>query len=365
MQAHQRIFDSIAQRVAYSYVRSLAAAQQVGADASQRDLHAFFKAFYAALYDSPAQFGLPELEDDCITGAEKERTKKLAELNRKMQRPRDAIDAGLALLMLAGQKGLLAVDPVTGEQMLLLDAGDYLPFLKNAKIKKPFLAGLAGVGLSVSAYGECFALRSARFPAMLPALKALAPACAQAEDPKLGRFNFSRCDFQALDPQFHPTPLDLYRAFPPDDYQRVARLHEYFLRMGYKPVFQIYGNFGWEVQYQGKRQVKSTPFFGVQYSERFQNPLRVQVKCASSNRLVPLLAGQPRALQADFFQRAYTCNGDACGWCKNRKNLGPSEIEFEGVRKTICWYSNPDIADLNDDAVTMIQQYAVMHEGLG
>ncbi len=378
-------FNSIAQREAYSYVRSLAAVElpaavdMPGADASQRDLRAFFEAFYAALYESPAQFGLPELEDDCISAADEgqNRTKKLAELNRKLQKPRETIIAALELLMQAGYKGQLAADPTTGEQILLLDAGDYLAILKENKIKKPFLSGLAGVGLAVTEFGECVALRSSRFPAMLPALKALATACtqaaacAQAADTadvarvNLAHFNFSRCDFRALDPNFHPSPLDLYRAFPPDDYARVARLHEYFTAAGYKPLFAIYAHFNWDIQYQGRRAVKGSPFLSIQYSERFENPLRVQMKCASGNRIAPLIARQPRELQVDFLKRSNTCNGDACNWCATRKHLGPSQIEVDGTHKTICWYVNPNIEPLTDDAVTLIQQYAAMHEELG
>ena len=119
-----------------------------------------------------------------------------------------------------------------------------------------------------------------------------------------------------------------------------------------------------EVKYQGRRQVKSSPLYQVEYSERFLNPLRVFIKCASNNRIAALIPHQSKALEDDFFQRAYPCQGTKCDWCKNKKNMGPSQYEYEGEVKTICWYSNPDIPELNAEAVDLIQQYALMHEEL-
>jgi hypothetical protein len=39
-------------------------------------------------------------------------------------------------------------------------------------------------------------------------------------------------------------------------------------------------------------------------------------------------------------------------------------VEYKGERRTICWYINPDVRELNDSQVDLIQQYALMHETL-
>ena len=258
MQETKVTFDSITQRVVNSYARALAGGPE-GADEAQRDLHIFFKALYAALYAGPARFGLPEPADDCIDGTEENRTKKLAEMNRKMQKPREQIQAGLDFLMQFGQQGIVGADPATGAPVLLLDGAEYQALLKNTKIKKPFLSGLAEVGVEVAAGGEPGAgavMRSPRFPAMLPALKNLAAACARAAEANVGKFNFARCDFQALDEHYTPSALELYRIFTPEQYQRAAQLHAYFTGQNYKPIVRIQDMHTWLVQYQGKRQIK-------------------------------------------------------------------------------------------------------------
>jgi hypothetical protein len=369
-------FENISQRAICSYIRQVAELilvvpegltpqQEQAMEASERDLHAFFQAFYQRMFDAPAEFGLPTTPDDCITGEEKNGTEKKAEMNRKLEKPRDMIRAGIEFLMLAGQKGRLAEDGCISGRSLALDLSEYSGFVQKSKNKKQFFKGFPGAGLEMTESGETLTLTCPRFPAMFLALKTLAEACAQSPDPRLARYNFGRCDFRALDPHFHLSALDLFRVFNLPDYERAARLDAYFSERGYKPIFQIYENFGWEVQYQGKRSAKGSPLLRIEYSERFKIPLRVNIKCASSDRLLPLLPQQPRFLQEDFSRRVFNCGGDSCGWCKSRKNLGPSVYEFDGVQRTICWFSNQDMAELNDDTEQLIHQYAEMHEALG
>jgi len=367
-------FTSLAQRAASSYLRALAPAPEDAAPA-RRALRAFFGAFYQALFDDPARFGLPIEPDDCITGAEKDRTQKMAYLNRRLQKPRDLIASGLNWLMQVGSAGrLTAASPAQG-QALLLGEADYAALLLSARVKKPFLAGLAEVGLEISSAPGSVIIRSPRYPAMLPALQQLASACCQlasacwgaasqaGQDPKRAAFNFARCDFQALDdPARTPSALDLYRFFSADDYQRLARLHAYYTDRGYQALIGACGIHDWDVQYQGDRKVKGTPLAQVHFAERFQNQLQVSIKCASTPRIAPLIAAQPRALQEDFFQRTFPC-GD-CGWCRNKKTLGPTVIEFDGQQKRACWYVLPDIKEFNDAALALIQDYTVLHESL-
>jgi hypothetical protein len=161
-----------------------------------------------------------------------------------------------------------------------------------------------------------------------------------------------------------PSALDLYRMFIPEDFERVRELDEFLAQLDYKPVFQIYGAHGWEVQYQGKRKIKTSPLVRIEYSERHRNPLRVNIKCASTNRLIPLIYQQPERLRADFLGRTYECQDDACGWCRNKKSLGPSVYDYDGERRSICWYTNPDFSSFDDSSVALIEEYAIFHEQL-
>jgi len=358
-------YDNISQRVACSYIRSMAELDVAGMDGSTadsaRDLHAFFQAFYQRLYDAPAEFGLSTAPDDCITGSEPNGTERKAELLRKLKKPREAMVAGIEFLMLAGSKGQLSADGCS----LALGLDDYSAYLGNSRSKKQFLKGFSGAGLAVIEGAEGVVLTSARFPRMFPALKALAEAGSQAADPRVGQISFAHCDFRVLDPAFKLSPRELYRVFNPQDYERVARLDAYFIARGYKPTLQVNSGFEWCVDYQGRRSVKGSPLMRIGYSERLQRPMQVSIKCASSKRILPLLPQQSRALQEDFSRRVFNCNGDACGWCKTRPHLGPSVYEFDGVTRTICWFSNQDIRELNDETEALIHEYAELHEALG
>lgn len=361
------MFQSVSQRAAYSYLQALgslktylpqdlAPAQAAEFSTAQSNLHGFFQAFYANLFENPLQFGLPAEADICITGSEPNQKDFKQEVTKKMKKPRERIAQGLAFLRLAGEKGELR-----GQTLSLLEE-EYTAFLKANRACKAFLEGLKQTGLTLSATESGIVLSSERFPAMMPALLSLARACADNPDANLAALNFARCDFRALDPLYRPTALDLYSIFPPADFQIAARLHEFFSGLDYKPIIAIYPNIGWEVQYQGRRQVKSTPFLRIQYSDRHQNPLYIDLKLASAGRIIPLLYQQPRRLQEDFFHRSTAC-GD-CSWCKNKTILGPSYFEFEGVQKKVCWYTMGEMGEMNEEKVALIEEYARMHEQL-
>jgi hypothetical protein len=58
------------------------------------------------------------------------------------------------------------------------------------------------------------------------------------------------------------------------------------------------------------------------------------------------------------------CRGDGCGWCRNQKTLGPVVLEINGVPRSVCWYTNPDVRKFDDHTVELIQQYEHMHDAL-
>ena len=356
-------FENISQRVVVSYLDHLADFRAVlpagapsGLEQSERDLHAFFEAFYTQLFNNPALFGLP-VDEDAYVIIERHDTGEKAEVTRKVKKARDLMEQCMGFLMQVGAKGTLR-----GTE-LLLDAAEVNAFAGKSKAKKQFLKGLEDAGLLIAVDGATAILRSERFPAMMPALKMLAEACAPAG--RTGELNFGRCDFRALNPGFEPEAMDLYRVFNPVDFERVSQLHAYLTELNYKPVYQYYGMSGWEVKYQGSRAKKGTPLVQIEYSERYLNQLRIFIKCAASNRILPLLADRPLFLQEDFNRRANHCNGDKCNWCANKKSLGPTEWTFKGETRTICWYTNPDVHVIDDGTVDLVKEYVLLHEALG
>jgi hypothetical protein len=352
-------YATTTERVADSYRKLLAAesfAPEVGLSAeSQRALRQFFAELYDRLYRQPADFGLPQDADDAIAEGDPNAKDKKQEMNRKLARPRGMIAAGLEFLLLTGSRGRLEGEALAVE--------NYPEVVRQSKVNPAFLKGMEAVGLVVSAAGDAATLRNPAFPAMMPALAALAAACARFEPPQMGRFQFARCDFRALRGE-GPDLADLYRVFEGEEYLRLVELHEYFMGKAYRPQVDYSEKAGWQVQYQGDRKVKGTPFYQVGYDDRYAWPLRMQVKCAGAWRIARLVPGQSPALQEDFRRRVTDCRGDACGWCNGRTGFGPYPLEMNGVTRSVCWYVWPDVRELDDAMVAIIQEYEQMHAQL-
>jgi hypothetical protein len=220
-------------------------------------------------------------------------------------------------------------------------------------------------GLTVSEQKGSVLIGNASHPHMMPALQALAQACAQRKDQRLATLLFARCDFRALDAGFEPDLLDMLQTvLAPAEYDHALALHKTLTGMDYQASLEIAGAHNWRVQYQGKRAVKSTAFFEYEYDEREKRPLRTTVKCAATNRLVPLLPDQSARLQHDFFRHAHSCGAPKCSWCKTRKSLNPSILEYDGDKRTICWWMQRHFFELDDKAVDLVKQYALLHESL-
>ncbi len=356
-------YTSMAQRAASSYLRFLTDTAGILPEGcppeqretllvSRRDLHGFFQAFYSALYAHPDHFGLPLVEDDSYVEGEPNGTAHKAELNRKLKKPRELIAAGLDFVMEAGLLGKL-----DGEALV------FEIHEKPSRSLQTFFKALETAGLKIVDSDDTIKLSSTSFPAMMPALQALAQACAGYPEARLGAFHFARCDFRALQPGFIPNPLDLYRCSSPEDYECAATLHNYFIGKHYRANVTISSMAAWLVQYQGKRQIKATPFFQVEYQERYRNPFTLSIKPASTPRILALIFNQSQMLQEDFFRRVYRCQGARCNWCKNNKTLGPTSLEYKGQPVTVCWYANPAVT-VDKNTIALVEEYEQMHAGL-
>jgi hypothetical protein len=355
------IFDSASRRVVSTYCRMLCDfSPQPGSQpgqAQQRDLHNFFAALYAELFTAPEEFGLPAaaeiylIEDHSKTGPNKTDVKKVLDKQRKV------IEEGLSLLAAAAREGR-----VDGSALVLDPACAALETLKK-KAGKTWAKGMQRAGLVITPTAAQTAITNPRFPHMMPALQALAQSCAACPDPGLGQVFFNRCDFRALAGDFSVDALELFSIFPAVDFAWAAEMHQFFTGRGYQAQVEIGRMFFWTVKYQGKRSIKATPLFQVDFDERMLRQMHAAIKCASAPRITPLLSQQSQALRDDFAHRANTCGG--CSWCATRPHLGPVEFEYQGETRKICWYISPDIKQISPQSADLVKEYALMHESLG
>jgi hypothetical protein len=362
-------FENISQRVLYSYLKqlrdyspvipeNLSPSEQQEMQVSQQELAGFFRALYQCVYDHPETFGLSLAEDVCAEEGDSKEAKQ--EVAKKIKKPRVKMAHGIDFLYLIGQHGELV------DHSLRLGQTDHAAFFaKSPRVKRKLVQGMGEVGLTVSEGDEAVMVGNARYPNMMPALKALAEACGQRADERMGKYLFARCDFCALVPEYQPDALDVLRTVTsPSEYERAVELHRALEALAYRPELVIDGTSGWRIQYQGKRAVKATPLFDLEYDERLKYQLVLRFKCASTNRLVPLLSQQPEPLQQDFFQHAHNCAGSKCGWCKTRKGMGPSVLKYGGERRTICWYMQRRFYGVDREAVDLVKHYVLLHEAL-
>lgn len=362
IQFYRDSYDNISQRAVATLAKGLIPIESIElADplaASQRDLHGFFTALYAIMYEQPKRFGMPTTPDDALA-SDKEGKERKQEVTRKLKKAWDIIDITIALLREWGMQG-----QIDGEG-LVMDEAAYRTLLEaKGKAKKIILAGMNEASLVVEAVDGAVALRNTYYPQMMLALKAMAEGCAQDGDERWGASTFARCDFRALTPDYQLDPLSLLGYFAPEDRARAAELHQYLLDTGHQPLCRAYHPHGWDIQYQGPRKIKGTPLMQIDYSERHKNPMQIQVKCASTNRLVPSFAEQPAAVQADFRSRVNRCGGASCGWCREKKGLNPSVLEYGSEKITICWFAQAHFEELNDKTFEVIQGYVRWHQGL-
>lgn len=360
-------YDSISQRIASTYWRmltdfcpilpdGLTPEQQDAAIASQRDLHAFFTDLYHAIYTAPAQFGLPLAEDTFVLKDHAKEGANKTDVKRILDRPRKQIDDGLDFLRKLAISGKVEGDTLT----IALD-DPALDFLKK-KQARTWVRGMAALGLDLVDAAGAYFLRSEKYPNMMPALQALAQACARCENPNLGWVFFARCDFRALNNDFNIDALDLYRTTRPEDYAWAAEQHAFFTARGYQA--QVFADriWAWQVKYQGKRSIKGSPLFEVDFDERILHQLRAQIKCAAATRIAPLLEKASPALQADFQNRVFNCHD--CTWCDSRPHLGPVEINTGSETRKICWYVTGDLDELTPESAALVREYTELHEAL-
>ncbi len=349
-------YASLEQRVAAAFYNGLAKTEPT--DESQKELQHFFRTLYQALYENPEQFGFKLQPDEyLIEGEENEKDHK-QEMARKMKKSRTVILAVIQLLMHIGVHGILE------DNKLVTQKDDLLAKAFRSRNQKKFFTGMAELGFHLTDDGEQVSFHSEAKPTMLPALQTLAKACAEHEEPRTGVFNFIRCDFHALElPNFVPSAEELYTLLLDEDQPRLMAVHAYFMERGYQTEIGIW-DMNWDIRYQGDRKVKSTPLYQVGYEDRYQNPLRVQIKPASTGRLKDLIPTMSAALQADYSNRAYPCRGDDCGWCYSKKALGPSKVSFNGEERVVCWYTNPMVYPFTDESIQLIKEYEQMHAQL-
>jgi hypothetical protein len=170
--------------------------------------------------------------------------------------------------------------------------------------------------------------------------------------------------FGPVQPDFTPDPLDLYRAFPPADFERLAALHAYFSARQFQVLIKIQNGSAWTVQYQDPRQTTAAPLFQVEYQVSSRPPLTLYIRLASTDQIAALIPNQSQTLQDDFFQRVKRCRGPKCSLCKNNQSLAPTALERNGLPVVLCWEISPEIS-VDENTVALIEEYAEMQAALG
>lgn len=361
-------FANISQRVASTYARMLTdfcpviaeglmPEQQEAALASQRDLHTFFTSLYHLMYTEPGQFGLPLTEDIYALSDHGKEGPNKTDVKRILDRPRKLIDEGLEAL-----RALAASGKMDGE--VLVNAPDHpaLLYLKK-KQGRAWVNGMAAAGLELIDTAGALLLRSEKYVRIIPALQALAQASQRCEDPHLGQVFFARCDFHALKDNFKPDPMDLFRMLRPEETAWAVEQHAFFTSRGYHPQVTLNCLWQWQIKYQGKRSIKATPLFEIDFDERILHQMRAQIKCAAANRIAPLVEKASPALQADFQWRVFNCHD--CNWCDSRPHLGPVEITIGGETRKICWFVTGDLGEITPESAALVKEYTQLHEELG
>ena len=361
-------FESISQRVASTYRRmltdfcpvipeTLTPEQQEVAIASQRDLHAFFTSLYHVLYTEPALFGLPLTEDTfAISDHGKEGINK-TDVKRILDRPRKQIDEGLVLL-----RALAVNGRVKGDVLVVAPEDPALAYLKK-KQGRAWVSGMAAAGVELVDTAGSTILRGENFPHMMPALQSLAQSSMRCKDDNLGRVFFARCDFQAIKENFKSDPVDLFRMLRPEETAWAVEQHAFFTARGYQSQVTLNCLWQWQVKYQGKRSIKGTPLFEIDFDERLLHQMRAQIKCAAASRIAPLVEKHSIALQEDFNRRTFNCLN--CHWCDSRPHLGPVELTSAGETRKVCWYVPGDLNAFTVETSALVREYAELHEALG
>jgi hypothetical protein len=230
---------------------------------------------------------------------------------------------------------------------------------ENPRTKKKLFDALSPL---VTLNGET--ISSERSTAAFAALVDLVERADRVSDPKQWRYNFSRLDLASISQCRYPDSEEIFQVFDPDERKILEAVHRYFLSKGYRYTFAEDGVRKWEIKYQGDRKKKGSPLFQIDYDERFYNPMRLFIKCAAVGRIAPLLKGFSESLRDDFYKRVHMCNEEKCGWCKDRKGLGPTVLTIEGEERNVCWYTRSEIDEVNDMTVLLIQEYEQLHSAL-
>jgi len=350
-------YTSLEQRVAATFYYGFFPIEPV--DASQVDLQSFFTILSRELYENTDRFGIKfQVDEFCIEQEANGKDHKQA-LNRKISKSQPLIRQTLEVLQYLAANGTIVDD------RLVMEMDDFLAERYQSPRLRFFFAAMAELGFHLIDGGELVTFHSETTSAMLPALQALARACATHEDRQIGAFNFWHCDLRALDtPNYVPPVEDLLSLFMEEDIPRLMELHRYFIDRGFHTITTIYNPTNWNINYQGRQKVKPTPLYKVTFEDRYINPLHVYIKPATMSSLIPLLPQQSLALQEDYFARAVDCRGAECGHCKNLKSVGPILLNVKGESRTVCRYVDNSVYPFTNESIPLIKEYEQMHEQL-
>lgn len=321
---------------------------------SLEELHEFFSSLYSMFYSSPETLGIPEKPDIFFEIGELKKHKP--DISKWVKKPRQMMGLSIEYLYMLGVNG-----EISGNRLVLEDSVYDEFFVKKPRVKQKVEEALSTQGTKVEK-SSGITVTNDKYPQMMPALKELATACSKITDKRLALFLFTTCDFRAFGEGYQLDSMSLIKAVTrPKVYDLCTQLVNYMKEKSYEPIVKIDSIHGWKIGYKGDKRIKTSPLLELEFDERNRHPIRMQVKMASFNRLTPHLENQPEDFQEELMTHSFKCNN--CGWCKTRKSMHPTVVEYKGEKQVICWYYTRYL-EVTQENVELVKKSVNFHEAL-
>ena len=339
-------FDSIAQRLAYSYMALYskfvpADIKEVTVEA-QKQTHDFLGGVLCKIYENPAIIGLPLDKDDCFDG---EMFKDKPELTKKMKSLEKKFLGFFDFIYEFGVAGELRENKL---------------YIANTKMKpqKSKLALLEQIGLKSEIIADGVIIYSDEYPELCSGLKCLSAICELADGDMPNRITkqstsremFMRCLFD-----FNNVSLDrLYGDFEQSG-PYLKELEDYFISKGYG-----YHNYsGLHKAYPNKQSGS----FKVGFGWKSKNQLGYGIDAPSVRVLIEHFNEMDDELKDFVFSRTNICNN--CGYCAQigKKEIVAVKLTHNGETLIKCpYYPGFGWGSLDEKIVSVAKKFCDFYD---
>ena len=338
------LFNSIAQRLVYSYIASYSKFTPVNLNEasveSQKQTHIFLFETLTKIYDNPVIIGLPLDEDDCFDG---EMYKDKPDLYLTMKKTEKSFLGFFNLLFQLGIYG-----EVLNNKLIVPKA--------QKSLAKNKLILLENIGLKYDITSDGVLLYSDKYPDFIPSFKYLCMAVNFVDGKDIAkavigqgraRLLFMRCIFDINTISFDKLYGDLEQSG-----SYLKELEETLLTRGFKNIFYD-ASFSLHKEYPNKQDGSLTVIFNWNR----KNQLVYDVDIPNLKIILEHFDEFDNELQEVIFNRTNNCS--LCGYCTKtgKKEIVAVPIEKNGVTINKCpYYPYFKWRQLNESAVTVIKK---------